>query len=498
MQPVHLIVLTHGLYGSSINLAAVKEELINLSSPLPLPSSPSTSRSAGPALETVVYLPTGIKGPKTWDGIDVCAHRIVEEIDREIERLEDDGKDVVGFSVMGYSLGGLISRYIIGILHARQPSFFSRHKPISFSTAATPHLGVLKYGTLTNTVVHTVGRQLFSRTGRQIYCLDKEPEWGGRGLLEMMADPDHVFVQALRLFPKVMIIANGCQDNTVPYPTASISYSDPFQDITTIHVETDEDHIVQSYRKVEYPDPEDLPVDHSNDLDEDGEDVQIQIKVIKNPISRVTNEWKGRRRQPLPPPFMIFPWPFNYMLFLIFPLLLPFILVYVLRHICDFSMHRRKRIRTHRDTIENKPLLVSSSISLVDTIENTTRELQNTISTTVRESNSLDGTSTPPLSDPIEHSKIAPLLLSSNQKLMIKNLNDSIPNAERVISWFPWAYNSHAMLICRDTKRFPWQEDGRGIVKKWTKFVYDAGFIGLNEEDQEGGLVEIHGRLEME
>ena len=55
---------------------------------------------------------------------------------------------------MGYSLGGcelgvdrlpvdvraktvgVIGRYLIGLLHAR--SFFKRHRPASFSTAATP------------------------------------------------------------------------------------------------------------------------------------------------------------------------------------------------------------------------------------------------------------------------------------------------------------------------------------------------------------------------
>ncbi|WWC87476.1 uncharacterized protein L201_002365 [Kwoniella dendrophila CBS 6074] len=497
MQPVHLIILTHGLYGSALNLAAVKEELISVSSSN-TPSSPSSiassSSSSRQRLETVVFLPEGISGARTWDGIDVCAHRIATEIDREIERLEDDGKDVVGFSVMGYSLGGLFSRYLIGILHSRQPSFFSRHKPISFSTAATPHLGVLKYGTLTNTVVHTVGRQLFSRSGRQLYCLDKEPEWGGRGLLEVMADPNDVFIQALKLFPKVMIVANGCQDNTVPYPTAAITTSDPFLDLSTIEVETDEDHIIKSYRKIEQPDPDDLPADHTRELEEDGEEVQIQIKIIKNPINKFTNEWKGRRRQPLPPPFMLFPWPFNYLMFLIFPLLIPFVLVYLAGAITLHNFHSRKRIRSHRDSAERQPLLVLSSTSLADTVGSATKELQDTLADSVRPSTSLDGTSTPPLSDPVEHSKIAPLLLTPAQKLMIRNMNGAIPHAQRVVSWFPWAYNSHAMLICRDTKRFPWQEDGRGVVRTWAKFVHDAGAEGLGGEGT--GSNEIHGRID--
>ncbi|KAK6906990.1 hypothetical protein I203_100979 [Kwoniella mangroviensis CBS 8507] len=481
MEPVHLVILIHGLYGSSLNLAAVKEELQNLSSQQ-IPSSPASSRSTMESLETVVYLPEGIKGARTWDGIDVCAYRIVEEIDREIERLEDQGKDVVGFSVMGYSLGGLISRYIIGVLHSRHPSFFSRHKPISFSTAATPHLGVLKYGTLTNTVVHTVGRQLFSRSGRQIYCLDKGPEWEGRGLLELMADPDHVFIQALKKFPKVMIIANGCEDQTVPYPTASISSSDPFSDLSILDIEVDDDHIVQSWKRIELPDPDDLPVDHSMDVDDDGEEVQVQIKVMKSPINRIPTEWKGRRRQPLPPPFMVFPWPINYLLFLIFPLLLPFVLVYLAGAITLHNFHSRKRIQSHRDSLDRQPLLVSSSSSLATAIENVTSELRDTLSDSVRPSTSIDGISTPPLSEPVEHSKTAPLLLTPAQKAMIRNLNEAIPHAERVIAWFPWAYNSHAMLICRDTKRFPWQEDGRGVVRRWTKFAYRAGIDQLGED----------------
>nr|XP_019050029.1 hypothetical protein I302_00450 [Kwoniella bestiolae CBS 10118]OCF28959.1 hypothetical protein I302_00450 [Kwoniella bestiolae CBS 10118] len=478
MQPVHLIILTHGLYGSSLNLAAVKEELVNLSTP-DIPLSPSTSTSASNssdrAIETVIYLPEGIKGARTWDGIDVCAYRIVEEIDREIERLEDEGKDVVGFSVMGYSLGGLISRYIIGILHSRQPSFFLRHKPISFSTAATPHLGVLKYGTLANTVVHTVGRQLFSRSGRQIYCLDKEPEWGGRGLLELMSDPvDHVFIQALKLFPKVMIIANGCQDQTVPYPTASFSSQDPFSDLSTVDVETDDDHIVQSWKKVEQPDPDDLPVDHSMEVDEDGEEVQIQIKVIKNPINRIRPNGKAGGGS-------------LYLRHLWYFLGLSTIAGAITLH----NFHSRKRIRSHRDSLDRQPLLVPSSTSLADTMESATQEIRDTLSNSVRPSTSIDGTSTPPLSDPVEHGTSAPLLLTPAQKLMISNLNDAIPHAERVIAWFPWAYNSHAMLICRDTKRFPWQEDGRGVVRKWAKFTYQAGIDQIEGSD---GSVRFDGR----
>ncbi|WVQ94679.1 hypothetical protein IAU59_001759 [Kwoniella sp. CBS 9459] len=544
MQAVHLVILIHGLYGSTLNLSAVEQELLSLatsngstSRKSSLEQEPRSSTSTGKTssdrlrreedgVETVVYLPKGIKGARTWDGIDVCAQRISEEVDKEIERLQNENKDVIGFSVMGYSLGGLIARYLIGILHARQPSFFARHKPVSFSTAATPHLGVLKYGTITNTVVHTVGKRVFSRTGRQIYAQDNEVEWNGRGLLEAMADPDQVFIHALRLFPKVMIVANGAQDLTVPYPTASISSHDPFQDTASLHIEVDDDHIVQSYRREIIPDPEDLPVDHRAEVDdEDGEAVEVTIKVIKsssmsaspssgNHIARFGAG--GRVRQPLPPPFMLLPWPFNYLLFIIFPLLVPLFLIYAFGVVTIHNYHSRQRIRLHRERstdtryasasartrdlrnfnsldgqLDSEPLLrpATNDPAFSATTEYSPRREKDFVS-------GIDGRSTPPLSEPNYHSPSAPLLLTAAQKTMIRNLNRAIPHAERIISWFPWAYNSHAMLICRDTARFPWQEDGRGVVRRWTRFVFDAGLDILHKDKGDGG--EIHGRIEVE
>ena len=44
---------------------------------------------------------------------------IVLQVYDEISRLEDDGKKVTRFSITGYSLGGLIARYLVGVLHPR-------------------------------------------------------------------------------------------------------------------------------------------------------------------------------------------------------------------------------------------------------------------------------------------------------------------------------------------------------------------------------------------
>lgn len=92
MQATHLIVLLHGLYGDVHNLHAVKSELLALADPEAFTISDNDASGAEKhnihtsnerpkkSLETVVYLPKSIKGVHTWDGIDVCAHRVAEEV----------------------------------------------------------------------------------------------------------------------------------------------------------------------------------------------------------------------------------------------------------------------------------------------------------------------------------------------------------------------------------------------------------------------------------
>lgn len=92
MQATHLIVLLHGLYGDVHNLHAVKSELLALADPEASTISDNDASGAEKhnihtsnerpkkSLETVVYLPKSIKGVHTWDGIDVCAHRVAEEV----------------------------------------------------------------------------------------------------------------------------------------------------------------------------------------------------------------------------------------------------------------------------------------------------------------------------------------------------------------------------------------------------------------------------------
>ncbi len=77
MQPVHLIILIHGLYGTPSNLAVIRSELEEAGRHAELPIA--------------AYTTTSFTGSHTWDGIDVNAHRAAKEVCGS-----KDGKELKG------------------------------------------------------------------------------------------------------------------------------------------------------------------------------------------------------------------------------------------------------------------------------------------------------------------------------------------------------------------------------------------------------------------
>ena len=60
-----------------------------------------------------------------------------------MDELARDGQTIRRLSIVGYSLGGLVARYAIGLLFHK--GYFDRLEPVNFTTFVTPHLGMLKY-----------------------------------------------------------------------------------------------------------------------------------------------------------------------------------------------------------------------------------------------------------------------------------------------------------------------------------------------------------------
>lgn len=171
----------------------------------------------------------------TYDGIEVGAERVAQEIEEELEILEGNGHHIKKLSMVGYSLGGLISRYVCGLLYSR--GLFKKIEPINFTTFATPHLGVRAPITSRMTPVwNALGARTISSSGRQLFLIDSFRD-EGRPLLSVLADPSSIFIQALSLFKKRVLYANIINDRSAPYYTTSISDNDPYVDLDAITID---------------------------------------------------------------------------------------------------------------------------------------------------------------------------------------------------------------------------------------------------------------------
>jgi triacylglycerol esterase/lipase EstA (alpha/beta hydrolase family) len=122
-KDVHLLVLIHGMWGNPSNLASMHRIIKEIR------LADSSVDLHGPALH--VMLAVTNQAEHTYDGIDWGGERVATEVRHsvlvwdhtlsallqvfeEIEKIEKEGKRVTRFSVAGYSLGGLLARYLVG------------------------------------------------------------------------------------------------------------------------------------------------------------------------------------------------------------------------------------------------------------------------------------------------------------------------------------------------------------------------------------------------
>ena len=173
-------------------------------------------------------------GNYTYDGIETGAERVTHEIEEFITELEKDGPKIQKFSMVGYSLGGLVARYCVGLLHSN--CWFNRITPINFNTFASPHLGVrtpiLGYQ---SHLWNALGSRTLSMSGRQIFGVDTFRDTG-RPLLTVLADPNSIFIQALSQFKHRVLYANIINDRSTPYYTSFITQIDPYIDLDLLQI----------------------------------------------------------------------------------------------------------------------------------------------------------------------------------------------------------------------------------------------------------------------
>lgn len=235
---IHLVILVHGLWGNASHFNYIKAQL-----------EESYDKTLDENL--AVYQTGSNEGYKTYDGIDLCGKRVAQEIELEIARLNVVDK-VVKISVVGYSLGGLIARYAIGILYYH--GVFKDIVPVNFTTFCSPHVGVLTPGDgISIKIFNWLVPFLLANSGKQMFLKDKAKVSLTNGgtpsmsrsnsfsnliqnsqvehqpLLMLMANPASIFFKSLKAFKYKLLYANVVNDKRTSWWTAGISMINPFE-----------------------------------------------------------------------------------------------------------------------------------------------------------------------------------------------------------------------------------------------------------------------------
>jgi hypothetical protein len=170
----------------------------------------------------------------TYDGVDIGGERVTHEIESEVAELEKQGAKLKKISITGYSLGGLVSRYAIGLLYKN--GFFDKYEPVNFTTFASPHVGIrAPMASWRTSIWNYLGGRTLGTSGQQIFITDNF-RGTGRPLLVIMADPESIFVKGLKLFKNKSIYANTMNDRSVPYWSAYFSRVNPYVDFNRVQV----------------------------------------------------------------------------------------------------------------------------------------------------------------------------------------------------------------------------------------------------------------------
>ncbi|PVF98129.1 DUF676-domain-containing protein [Serendipita vermifera] len=481
MQEIHLLVAAHGMWGEPAHLAEIAR-IIQEGFPT-YDADEQSSDGSGIKLHVLVAQTNTLDS--TYDGVDWGGERIADETQKTIEELEKDGTHkVTRFSVVGYSLGGLLVRYLIGILNSR--NFFDKVKPVNFTTFATPHAGVTKTKFFFSRLGHKLGPKLLSRTGPQFYCSDGWSE-DGRPLLQVLADPKGIFYQGLAKFEKRSVYGSAFGDRTVSYSTALIESHDPFWDHETSGITIVEDEkyapIVTSYSK---PDTPPTPPPPPRFLS-------------REYITEVATK-------PRLPPFLQFRFPLNVVLYVSLPVLIPLALSAAFIKVSLDANNSRKRLRILEKSEGVEGRLVNVLKKLDKGMENAVADLmqgaegrqleeEGTI-IIIEEDDSTDSlnkrekgkrseqrqrsmSTSERLADAIAHSPLilpsssvkaavasqGPEVLTPIQLNIIDTLN-TLP-IEKYAAHFPGVFNAHAVIISRDVKRFPFHKRGEGVLRHW-------------------------------
>ncbi|KAL4065871.1 putative serine esterase-domain-containing protein [Scleroderma yunnanense] len=438
MANLHLLVLIHGMWGNPAHLTRMQEIIQQ--------TMGAIENSGSEPIELVVLVAQTNRDEWTYDGIDWGGERVAEEVMNEVMKYEKQGRRVTRFSVMGYSMGGLIARYVIGILH--QNRFFETVTPVNFNTIATPHIGIPNFRTAQSSIRSFFGRNFLSRTGEQFYCADK---WSpkGRTLIEVLGDPEYIFYQALLLFPNIGVYANAINDHTVPYITAAIELTDPFTEYQKNDIKIEflgnYEHVIKSYSAPDSPGP-------------------LSTNARLSLLARIASAVP-----PIPPAFQ-YTFPVNIIIYPLLPFLIPaFLSLLVIRFSISSKKSRTRLQILEADLARERLSHIIAKLereietATLDAYENP--ELLLSLGPVSRGSGPEQLVPKAGTIPALETSSHSISYLTPGQLKCIENLN-KIAWLKKTLVFFADVDNSHPVIVCRDVKS-EHHRKGEAVLRHW-------------------------------
>ncbi|KAK4225323.1 putative lipase [Podospora fimiseda] len=213
----HLVVLVHGLWGNPTHMHNIAKEL-----------------RAKHQSKIHILVTERNSGSYTYDGIETGGERVCHEIEDELAKIKASGGNITKISIAGYSLGGLVARYAVGLLYAKGD--LDNLECVNFCAFASPFLGVRspRKGRLTQ-IWNMLGARTLCRAGRQLFGIDKFRDTG-KPLVAVLADPNSIFMSGLAKFQRRSLYANIINDRSAVYYTTAIDKTDPYVDLSKIKV----------------------------------------------------------------------------------------------------------------------------------------------------------------------------------------------------------------------------------------------------------------------
>lgn len=175
----HLIFVQHGMFGMSYFFDNFKKKIelaIN---------------------DSIVILPKDNNFLNSLFGTQICGDKLVKIVYNTLEQYPE--AETISF--IGHSFGGILGRYVIGILE--RDGIFETIKPLAYISISTPHIGVV-----TNKSIVKFGlKHVTGITGKELI--------GNLPMLETLSKKDSDYFKGLEKFKLKLLYGNLFNDDVI-------------------------------------------------------------------------------------------------------------------------------------------------------------------------------------------------------------------------------------------------------------------------------------------